>query len=96
MNTDRREQQRLEKLAEVKRQVESGSLVIRKLTDAEREDNPPRPREEKPGKGRGGRRKHTQVTGSCAATRSGPTKRWRLWPPRSTAFAPRPDATGGA
>jgi hypothetical protein len=32
------------KLAAVREQVEKGTLVIRQMTDAERERNPPRPR----------------------------------------------------
>ncbi|HUE28794.1 MAG TPA: hypothetical protein VMP89_18610 [Solirubrobacteraceae bacterium] len=45
MNTprDRAEQKRAEKLAVVRDQVESGSLLIRKMTDEERRRYPPRP-----------------------------------------------------
>lgn len=39
----RADQKREEKLANVRQQVESGSLVIRKMTDAERERYPVRP-----------------------------------------------------
>jgi hypothetical protein len=45
---ERQEQKRLEKLELVKEQVDSGSLVIRKMTDAERKENPPKPRPERP------------------------------------------------
>jgi hypothetical protein len=44
----RRERLRAEKLKHVEEQVESGSLVIRPMTPAEREANPPRPPREKP------------------------------------------------
>jgi len=40
---DRAEQKRAEKLAVVRDQVESGSLLIRKMTDEERRRYPPRP-----------------------------------------------------
>jgi hypothetical protein len=45
MNTarERAEQKRQEKLDLVRDQVESGSLVIRKMTDEERRRYPPRP-----------------------------------------------------
>jgi hypothetical protein len=39
---ERAEEKRAEKLAFVREQVESGSLVIRKMTDAERRRYPPR------------------------------------------------------
>lgn len=39
---ERAEEKRAEKLAAVREQVESGSLVIRKMTDAERRLYPPR------------------------------------------------------
>jgi hypothetical protein len=39
---ERAEEKRAEKLALVREQVESGSLVIRKMTDAERRLYPPR------------------------------------------------------
>jgi hypothetical protein len=39
---ERAEEKRAEKLALVQEQVESGSLVIRKMTDAERRQYPPR------------------------------------------------------
>jgi hypothetical protein len=41
---ERAEEKRAEKLALVRAQVESGSLVIRKMTDAERRLYPPRTR----------------------------------------------------
>jgi hypothetical protein len=48
---ERAEEKRLAKLEVVKEQVEDGSLVIRKMTDAEREKYPPRPeRPKKPGR----------------------------------------------
>ncbi len=40
---ERAEEKRQEKLADVQHQVESGSLVIRKMTDAERLRYPIRP-----------------------------------------------------
>jgi hypothetical protein len=45
MNTarERAEEKRREKLELVREQVESGSLVIRKMTDEERRRYPPRP-----------------------------------------------------
>jgi anti-sigma28 factor (negative regulator of flagellin synthesis) len=46
---DRQQKAREEKLKAIKEQVEDGSLVIRKMTPAERKANPPRPpRERKP------------------------------------------------
>jgi hypothetical protein len=39
---ERAEDKRAEKLAVVREQVENGSLVIRKMTDAERRRYPPR------------------------------------------------------
>jgi hypothetical protein len=39
---ERAEEKRAEKLEHVREQVESGSLVIRKMTDAERRLYPPR------------------------------------------------------
>jgi hypothetical protein len=45
---ERQEQKRQEKLDLVQEQVDSGSLVIRKMTAAERKANPPRPRDERP------------------------------------------------
>lgn len=44
MNTrERAELKRQEKLDSVREQVESGSLVIRKMTEVERQQYPPRP-----------------------------------------------------
>jgi hypothetical protein len=40
---ERAEEKREEKLELVREQVESGSLVIRKMTDEERQQYPPRP-----------------------------------------------------
>jgi hypothetical protein len=39
---ERADEKRAEKLALVREQVESGSLVIRQMTDEERRANPPR------------------------------------------------------
>lgn len=41
---ERAEEKRQEKLADVRQQVADGSLLIRKMTDAERERYPVRPR----------------------------------------------------
>jgi hypothetical protein len=40
----RQQQHRDEKLADIRRQVADGSLVIRQMTPEERRQNPPRPR----------------------------------------------------
>ena len=49
---ERAEEKRAEKLALVREQVESGSLVIRPMTDEERRRYPPRrARPERPGRG---------------------------------------------
>ena len=40
---ERAEERRQEKLDEIQAQVADGSLKIRKMTPAEREQNPPRP-----------------------------------------------------
>lgn len=45
---ERKERQREEKLKQIEEQVESGSLVIRPMTNAERKANPPKPPREKP------------------------------------------------
>ena len=45
---ERAEEKRAEKLAVVREQVESGSLVIRKMTDEERRRYPRRPERSKP------------------------------------------------
>jgi hypothetical protein len=49
----RQEERRAEKLADIREQVEQGTLRIRQMTAKERADNPPRPR--RPGS-RGSRR----------------------------------------
>ncbi len=41
---ERDEERRRGKLAELEKQVRSGSLVIRQMTEEERERNPPKPR----------------------------------------------------
>jgi hypothetical protein len=48
---DRAAQKRQEKLKQIREQVDSGELKIRKMTPAERKKNPPRPRPEKRGRG---------------------------------------------
>ncbi|HYZ28338.1 MAG TPA: hypothetical protein VE570_04720 [Thermoleophilaceae bacterium] len=45
---ERRERAREEKLKQIEQQVEDGSLVIRKMTEAERKANPPKPPRERP------------------------------------------------
>jgi hypothetical protein len=45
---ERAEERRKAKLDAVQEQVDSGSLTIRKMTAAERKENPPKPRKEKP------------------------------------------------
>jgi hypothetical protein len=40
---ERAEQKRREKLAQIREQVDSGELTIRRMTPAEREKHPPRP-----------------------------------------------------
>jgi hypothetical protein len=45
----RQDRQRRERMAEIKRQVADGSLVIRPMTAAERKKYPPRPRKQKRG-----------------------------------------------
>jgi hypothetical protein len=44
---ERAEEKRIEKLEHVREQVESGSLVIRQMTDDERRKHPPRPAKQK-------------------------------------------------
>jgi hypothetical protein len=46
---DRAEQKRLEKLRQIREQVDSGQLKIRQMTPAERRKHPPRPRTQKRG-----------------------------------------------
>jgi hypothetical protein len=41
---ERQEERRAEKLAEIRDQVEKGTLRIRQMTAKERAENPPRPR----------------------------------------------------
>ncbi len=43
----RQEERRDEKLREVRRQIEDGSLVVRKMTPAERAAHPPKERKRK-------------------------------------------------
>ena len=50
---ERAEAKREEKLELVREQVGNGSLVIRQMTDEERERYPPRAADEKPPRGRG-------------------------------------------
>ena len=45
---EKADEKREEKLAQIKDQVDDGSLTIRKMTDKERADHPPRPRTERP------------------------------------------------
>jgi hypothetical protein len=45
---ERAAEKRQEKLDQIQDQVSSGELVIRQMTPAERERNPPRPPESKP------------------------------------------------
>lgn len=40
----RNDEKRQQKLADLQEQIESGSLVVRKMTPAERKRYPPRPR----------------------------------------------------
>jgi hypothetical protein len=40
----RQEERRAEKLAEIREQIEQGTLRIRQMTAKERAENPPRPR----------------------------------------------------
>ena len=44
---EQQDKRREEKLKQVQEQVDEGSLVIRKMTQKERKDNPPIPRKEK-------------------------------------------------
>ncbi len=41
---ERQEERRAEKLADIREQVEKGTLRIRQMTAKERAENPPRPR----------------------------------------------------
>ena len=47
---ERAEEKRRQKLAEMQEQIRDGSLVVRKMTPAERERNAPRPPREKKGR----------------------------------------------
>ena len=47
---ERQDETRRQKLAEVRRQVDEGSLKIRKMTAKERRENPPKPRPERKGR----------------------------------------------
>jgi hypothetical protein len=49
---ERQEEQRAAKLADIREQVEQGTLRIRKMTAKERADNPPRPGSGRPGRTR--------------------------------------------
>lgn len=49
---ERAEEKREEKLANIREEVENGSLVIREMTDEERDKYPPRPPSDKPRRGR--------------------------------------------
>ena len=51
----REAERRQEKLAAVREQIADGTLTVRKMTAAEREAHPPRPR---PERGRGSRRRY--------------------------------------
>ncbi|MBA3437043.1 MAG: hypothetical protein M3481_01225 [Actinomycetota bacterium] len=44
---EQQDKRREEKLKQVQEQVDEGSLVIRKMTQKERKDNPAKPRKEK-------------------------------------------------
>ena len=44
---EQQDKRREEKLKQVQEQVDDGSLVIRKMTDKEREQNPAKPRKER-------------------------------------------------
>jgi hypothetical protein len=48
-NADRAAEQRKVKLEEMERQIKQGSLRVRKMTAAERKQNPPKPRPERRG-----------------------------------------------
>ncbi len=49
---EQQDKRRAEKLEQLQEQIDDGSLVVRKMTPAERKENPPKPRKEK---GRGKR-----------------------------------------
>ena len=56
---ERRERARAEKLKLIEEQVESGVLVIRSMTSAERKANPPRPPDDQRRKRGAGRRSYS-------------------------------------
>jgi hypothetical protein len=43
----RAEERRQQKLAEMQRQIDDGTLIVRKMTARERAEHPPRPRPER-------------------------------------------------
>lgn len=45
---DRQREERERKLAEIRRQLDAGTLTIRQMTAEERRANPPRPRDAQP------------------------------------------------
>ncbi len=45
---DRQRDERERKLADIRRQLDQGTLTIRQMTPEEREANPPRPRDPRP------------------------------------------------
>jgi hypothetical protein len=49
---ERQEEKRAEKLADIRAQVEQGTLRIRQMTAKERAENPPRPGSRRPGRPR--------------------------------------------
>ena len=49
---ERQEEKRAEKLADIRAQVEQGTLRIRQMTAKERAENPPRPEARRPGRPR--------------------------------------------
>jgi hypothetical protein len=53
---ERQQEERARKLADIERQLDEGTLVIRKMTPEERRANPPRPRTAPPGRKPGSRR----------------------------------------
>jgi hypothetical protein len=48
--SERQEEKRAEKLADIREQVKQGTLRIRQMTAKERADNPPRPGSKRPGR----------------------------------------------
>jgi hypothetical protein len=49
---ERQREERERKLAEIQRQLDQGTLVIRQMTPEERNANPPKPRIARPGRRR--------------------------------------------